>query len=292
MRSLIKFFVLTFVVSWILWIAAAIISGGTFAADPTAPSSSLRLISGGLVLFGVFAPALVALALTAGAEGRAGVKALLGRILNWRVNAGWYIFAVGYFAAIKIAVAIVYRIATGAWPPFGQVPFYIMLVAIIFSTPVQAGEEIGWRGFALPRLAKQFGLGNASIILGVIWACWHLPFFFIPGSDNAGQSFPVYLLAVTGLSVALAWVYWRTNLSLLLTMLMHAAINNTAGIVTSPASTTNPLALRTSLIAWLTAGLSWVGAGYLLMRMRGGSFVCRNGSPQPDLLQRQDSNKL
>jgi membrane protease YdiL (CAAX protease family) len=97
-----------------------------------------------------------------------------------------------------------------------------------------------------------------------------LPFFFMPGSDNYGQSFPVYLLAVAALSVAISWLYWRTNESLLLIMLMHAAVNNTAGIVVSPASPgTNPLALSTSLVAWLTAALLWVCAVYFLGRMRG-----------------------
>ena len=89
-------------------------------------------------------------------------------------------------ASIKLGVALVYRIATGAWPAFGQTPLYIMAVAIVFSTPVQAGEEIGWRGYALPRLARDLGLAPASIVLGVIWACWHLPFFFIPGVAHCG----------------------------------------------------------------------------------------------------------
>jgi membrane protease YdiL (CAAX protease family) len=144
-----------------------------------------------------------------------------------------------------------------------------MAIAIVFSTPVQAGEEIGWRGYALPRMSERVGLAWASIILGLIWSCWHLPFFFIPNSDNAGQSFPVYVLAVTALSAAMAWLYWRSNGSLLLTMLMHAAINNTAGIVSSmPSANTNPFTVRPSDVAWLTAGILWLGAGFLLIRMR------------------------
>ena len=149
-----------------------------------------------------------------------------------------------------------------------------MAVAIAFSTPVQAGEEIGWRGYALPRLTNQLGLARGSIVLGVIWACWHLPFFFIPGSDNFGQSFPLYLAAVTAISVAMAWVYWRTKGSLLLTMLMHAAINNTAGIVTSasPVGATNPFYLNAPLVTWLVVGVLWIGAAYFLVRMRGASL--------------------
>jgi uncharacterized protein len=264
MRSSIKFFVLTYIVSWTIWAAAATISGGT-----ASPPSGLSPISSLLFLLGTVAPSLVALALTARAEGRAGMLTLLRRTVQLPTDARWYIFAIGYMALIKLGVALANRIATGAWPVFGQTPLYIMAVAIVFSTPVQAGEEIGWRGYALPRLARDLGLAPASIVLGVIWACWHLPFFFIPGSDNSGQSFPVYLLAVTALSVAMAWLYWRTNGSLFLTMLMHAAVNNTAGIVSAPVATdTNPFALSTSLVAWLTAALLWICAAYFLIRMR------------------------
>lgn len=263
MRSVLKFFALTYIVSWLCFFAAATISGWT-----ASPASGLAAISGLILLLGVFAPSLVALALTAQADGRAGTRALLRQIIRVPTAARWYMFAVGYFAAIKLAVALLHRIATRAWPPFGQTPWYVMVGAIIISTPVQAGEEIGWRGYALPRLAKPLGLPPASIALGVIWACWHLPFFFIPGSDNAGQSFPVYLLAVCALSVAMAWLYWRTEGSLLLTMLMHAAVNNTAGIVSSPPSVTNPFSVRTTLAAWLTAALLWICAPYFLVRMR------------------------
>src|ERR1700676_2285886 len=114
----------------------------------------------------------------------------------------------------------------------------------MISTPVQAGEEIGWRGYALPRLAARFGLARASLLLGVLWGCWHLPLFFVPGVDNYGQSFPVFVLGTTALSVAIAWLYAHTNGSLLLTMLMHSAVNQTLGIVPSAvANATNPFAL-------------------------------------------------
>jgi membrane protease YdiL (CAAX protease family) len=273
MRDLIEFFLLTYIVSWFFWIVAAAISGGI-----ASPPFGLGVLSGSLFLIGAVTPSLVALLLAARADGRAGALALLRRIIEFPKSARWYIFAVTYFVAIKFAVALVYRVATGAWPPFSQTPWFIMLVAIVFSTPVQAGEEIGWRGYALPHLAKQLGLARAGIILGVIWACWHLPFFFIPGSDNYGRSFPVYLLAVTALSVAMAWLYWRTNGSLLLVMLMHAAVDNT-NIVPSPASASaNPFALRTSLVAWLTAVLLWICAVYFLVRMRAATLPQRRTS--------------
>jgi membrane protease YdiL (CAAX protease family) len=265
MRSLIKFFSLTFLVSWTLWIAAA-----ALLRVATLQSSGFLAISTFLYLLGVFAPALVALVLTARADGGAGTLALLRRTVKWSVSARWYVFAVGYMAAIKLATALVLRIATGDWPAFGQEPVYIMALAIPFSTPVQAGEEIGWRGYALPRLAARLGLSGASIALGIIWACWHLPFFFISGTDKSGQSFPVYLLSVTAISVAMAWLYWRTNGSLLLTMLMHAAVNNTKDIVPSAESTaTNAFSLSASPVAWLSVAILWICAVYFLIRMRG-----------------------
>src|SRR5438874_666388 len=215
MRTLFKFFSLTFVVSWALWAAAAALSGWI-----PAPLPGRALIVGLTFLLGTIAPSLVAIALTARTDGRPAVTTLLRRIIRWRVAPKWYVFGIGYFASVKLVVALIHRVATGAWPKLGQIPWFVIALAIVFSTPVQAGEEIGWRGYALPRMNERFGLAWASIILGVVWACWHLPFFFIPQSDNAGQSFPVYVLAVTALSVAMAWLYWHTNGSLLLTMIM------------------------------------------------------------------------
>ena len=250
MGSLTKFFLLAYAIAWTFFIAAI------FTGRPA------------VFVPGIFAPVIVALWLTARAEGWPGARALLRRVLLWR--AGWqlYAFAIGYMAAIKLAVALAYRLARGAWPHFGNTAWYVMVAAIVISTPFQAGEEIGWRGYALPRLAARFGFANASILLGVIWACWHLPQFFVTGADTLGQSFPLFLIEVTALSVALAWLYVRTNGSLLLTMLMHSAVNQTKDIVPSAvAGATNPFALSTSLVAWLTAALLWICAGYFLVRM-------------------------
>ncbi len=251
--SLIRFFSLTYAVTWTCFIAA------------TSAVAGLRVP---LLLLGTFAPSLVSVWLTARAEGSAGVSALLSRLVDGGVGARWYLFAAGYMAAIKLGVALLHRVATGAWPRFGPEAWYVILVAIVFSTPVQAGEEIGWRGYALPRLAARLGLARASLLLGVIWAAWHLPLFFVPGVDKYGQSFPVYLLQVPALSVAIAWLYGHTNGSLLLVMLMHSAVNQTLGIVPSAVpGATNPFALSTSLVAWLTAALLWICAGYFLVRM-------------------------
>lgn len=273
MRSLLGFFALTFVATWTFFIAAVVWSG------KPAAGASLGLGINALILFGTFAPAMVALGLTARTEGGAGVRALLGRLFAWQVPARWYVLAAGYMIAIKLAAALVHRVVTGAWPRFGHEAWYLMAAATVISTLVggQSGEELGWRGFALPRLAERFGLGPASIVLGVIWAAWHLPLFYLHGADTYGQSFPVYLLGVTALSVAIAWLYWHTNGSLLLTMLMHSAINNTKDIVPSvPRASMNPFAPDASLLSWIAAALLWIGAGYFLVSMRKAKLGARS----------------
>jgi len=232
-----EFFGLTFALSWALWSLVALVPVGT----------PLRTA---LFLPGTFAPAIVALWL--------GGRSLLDRIFIWQLQARWYVFAIFYIAAVKLAAAVVLRLATGTWPAIEPGQWFAFVAGMLVSIPFQAGEEIGWRGFALPRLTERIGLGAAALVLGVIWAAWHLPLFFIAGTDTTGQSFPLFLLSVTAISVALAWLYARTGGSLLLVMLMHAAANNTPHFVPSGAS----------LVQWLSALFLWVGAGYLLVRMR------------------------
>ena len=261
---MIAFTLLTFAASWILWIAAAALMGWDFSFQ-----SGLVAMGGALYLLGVFAPALVAVALTARADGRGAVESLLQRTLRSSVGIRWYLFAAGYFAAIKLGVALLHRIALGTFPAFTQESWLVMLAAVPFSTPFQAGEELGWRGYLLPRLSARAGLPIASLVVGVIWAAWHLPFFFIGGADKSGQSFPAYLAGVTALSVAMTWLYWRTRGSLLLTMLMHAAVNNTNFLSTPPSTSTGPWTIHASFVAWGTAGLLWICALYFLAAMRG-----------------------
>jgi len=148
-------------------------------------------------------------------------------------------------------------------------PWNIALIvgAIMISTPVQSGEEIGWRGYALPRLAARMGFARAGVLLGVIWAAWHLPFFFVPGIDMYRQSFLLFVFSVTALSVAITWLYVRTNGSLLLTMLMHSAVNQTVGIVSDVGKPGNLFALRVPLSFLLTVVFLWIPAVYFLIRM-------------------------
>ncbi len=257
MADTLPFFVLTFAVTWTCWIPVA------------AGAVSARTVPGGaLVLLGTIVPSLVALALAARREHAAGVNLLLGRIFRWQVAVRWYVFAAGYTVAVKLAVALLHRLALGSWPRFGSEPLYVIPFAILLSTPVQAGEEIGWRGFALPRMAERLGYAWSGILIGLIWALWHLPLFFVREADTYGQPFFVFLLQVTALSVAITWLFARTGGSLLLPMLLHAAVNNSKDIVPSATpGAMNTFGLSASPVAWLTVLVFWICAACFLARM-------------------------
>lgn len=265
-QSALVFVLLTFGTTWAAWFAAA-------ALAEDREGGLARGLSGPLFYLGVVAPALVAIALTRWTNGREGVVRLFAEIGRWRVGLRWYVLALVYFIAIKLGAALLQRVATGDWPAFGETPVLLLFAGVLTSTWVQAGEELGWRGYLLPRIACRMGLGTASIGLGLIWALWHLPLFYIDGSGSTGQSFPVYTSHVTALSVAMAWLYWRTGRSLLLVMVMHAAVNNTTSIVVSAVpGASNVWTLGGSFVAWATIGLSWLVAFAMLWDMRGAAL--------------------
>src|SRR5438045_1942167 len=110
------FFAFTYAMSWTCFVVMAVMSRHRAAARGT----SLPVLV--LALLGTVAPSIVALGLTARSEGAAGVQSLLGRVFKWRVRVRWYAFSVGYFATVKIGVALLHRIVVGAWPAFGLEP--------------------------------------------------------------------------------------------------------------------------------------------------------------------------
>jgi len=274
MKAIARFLILTFGVTWALWVPLLRMAS---AADGSHHVSPLLALGGPVFLVGVFAPGLVAVTLTAWDHGGRGVRDLLRRIVRWRVGLRFYAFALLLMPLIKLTVALIHRLLVGAWPSFGETRPLLLVFATILSTIGQIGEEVGWRGYLLPHLTERTSLVAASLIVGVIWATWHLPLFFAPGADTSGQSFPLYVLQVTAYSVVLAWLYWRTGGSLLLTMFMHAAFNNMKDIVPSGGVRGgSPFKFDSTLVFRLTIMLLWIIGVLLLFRMRG---VWRVGDP-------------
>lgn len=255
---LLRFFLIAFLVAWLFFITGSLLSENT----------PLSTLAHGLIFIGAISPGFVAIFMTAKTQGSAGVKLLLEKISFKNTGVQWYLFALTFMALIKGLAALVFFLLYNSWPLFGTTPWYVMLGAIAVSMWVQAGEEIGWRGYALPLMANKFGLAPASILLGILWAVWHLPLFYLEAADTFHQSFPLYVLQVTGISVIMAWLFWKVQGNLLPLMVFHAAINNTKDVVPSASkASASPFTLQASPIGWITLALIWVVALYVLYAM-------------------------
>ena len=164
-RALILFFPVAFLLSWYPYILG---------------KTHLVKTSGGINPLG---PMVAALLVAAICYGKAGVKELLGRYVRWRI--GWrpLTFALLFPAVISLMAAAVNIAAGAARPAVAQLAAWpeLMPKFIFVLLFVGVGEETGWRGFALPELQKRLSPVVASLVLGAIWAAWHIPLFFIKG---------------------------------------------------------------------------------------------------------------
>ncbi len=215
--KLIVFFIGAYALAWLPF-AVPILAARGLILLPAPETVFLTLATLGIGLAGV--------GMAAWESGGAGVRSLLGQILRWRVRPIWYVAAV-LVPALFPAGAFLLGLALGNPPTptaSPQVWLSIPLVLVAFLVPALL-EEIGWRGYALPRLQRLLGRLLASVVLGVIWAGVHLPLWLLPDFGFASQSVTVYFVQVVAISVVLAWLYNATGGSLLLTGLAHAAVN-------------------------------------------------------------------
>jgi uncharacterized protein len=179
-------------------------------------------------LLALFAPAIAAIIVTGVIEGRSGVRQLLQRTVQGRVGLKWVAVALGLPILLSTIVVVSHAVLLGkpiAIMPNGAPVFTLILGLLVI------GEEIGWRGFALPRLQTRFNSLAASLILGVLWATWHLPNSFIPGMGHYLTAFPVFLVWVISMTVLFTWLANRTRGSLWIAWLFHAAINVAGGFL-------------------------------------------------------------
>jgi membrane protease YdiL (CAAX protease family) len=175
-------------------------------------------------------PAVAALLAAMLTGGRAAVTELLRRLARWRVRWTWYLVVLAGPAAFALAVAGVYVLLGGAWsdarpPAFTTSLPSLALFLVVLTLTDGVGEELGWRGFALPRMLRRFSALAASLLLGVLWAGWHLPLLWTEGSALDGT--PIWLLFVElpATSVLFTWIFLRTRGSVLLAALLHGSTN-------------------------------------------------------------------
>lgn len=252
------FFVLACGVSWVMWLPGVV-----------ARLQSQTSLEDARLFFtlGSFGPSLAALLLTAASGGKAGVSALLRRLLRWHVGFPWYLVALyGFLALGSLSIMLL-----GVASPRDVLP---KLPVALINVPVSAltvflflgplGEELGWRGYALPRLQADHGALSASVILGLLWAFWHAPLMVFPEwrSDlPIGGFLMAYVLYIIPLTIIFTWVYNQTGGSVLITMVFHSAFNYTVYALDNTFHFTryDPL-----VVHWAINGLLWSVAVLLI----------------------------
>lgn len=216
------YFALVVACSWTLW----------FVGLPRTRGTTQLLV----VLAGAWSPTVVAVGMAIATDGRAGARQLLVRLLRWRVPLQWYAVAV-LSVPLVVGASVAVSLAVGGSVPAVTTPGDLGFVAVpvFFLVNVFVGgplaEELGWRGFALPLLAERFGARAAAVVIGVVWALWHLPFFVLAPEIGVTAGFPLwaYVPVLVAWSVLFSWVVVNAGGSVLLAVLFHAAANTTLG---------------------------------------------------------------
>jgi membrane protease YdiL (CAAX protease family) len=149
----------------------------------------------------------------------------------------------------------------------GVLPLTAVILLAFSVFPGSAlGEEVGWRGYALPRLQAGRSALSASLILGVIWGLYHLPLYFTGQAGRPLGLFPVFVVSTIALSVILTWVYNGTGGSLMLVVLLHATFNLPLTLLIAPLGdrVTVPFLLYIGLlVAAALAVVVWAGPQHL-----------------------------
>jgi membrane protease YdiL (CAAX protease family) len=202
-RNLFKYFGFTFLWSWIIWSLLILAGFGIISIS----SNILKIVTLPVMIIGMFGPLFGALLTIRGENGKGSSLRYLKGFLDMRI--GWKTFV--------LPTLILGGCTCLAWviPEFYGEPRLPMLLPsiwlfapyLIFMILMGGGqEEFGWRGYALPRLEQRMGLWRANIFLGIIWSCWHIPLWFIPGTGQTFMNFGGFILLMTGYSFLLSWV--------------------------------------------------------------------------------------
>jgi membrane protease YdiL (CAAX protease family) len=222
-----RYFVLAFAITWVLQLPALLARFGVIAG----PQEKYLALVG----LGAFGPAAAAM-ICARSDG--GIRALLRPLARSGVNPLWYVAALLVPGALYLVAAAIYdRFGHDlplAYPP--NRPAFV-LALFVFSI----GEEIGWRGYALPKLMPRFGALGASVIIGVFWTLWHIPMLTLQGIG--ASLYPIFFAFMIGGSVLFTWLVQRARGSLLVAVVAHAGAHLSNSGHALPANAT-PIALH------------------------------------------------
>ncbi|MGC1121400.1 MAG: type II CAAX endopeptidase family protein [Candidatus Methanofastidiosia archaeon] len=225
------FFALSLVISWSIWIPEAL----TTLSNREAAFGG----SGLLDVLAVWGPGLSGILLSFLVVGKIGVRALFSPLRRWRIGITWYFFVLLYPAAIWLIAQTIDSLFGRSYELsfmpimtyFGANQTGMAIIALVFALPNTLGEELGWRGFALPNLQMKYTALLSSIILGLFWAVWHIPLWIAGGQMGIGLL--VNVVFITGTAILYTWVYNSTGGSLLLIWLFHFAMTVTGYLLSS-----------------------------------------------------------
>jgi membrane protease YdiL (CAAX protease family) len=256
-RQALGFFALTLGISWALWTPIALED----ALGITVPEA----VTPPAVVLGGFGPAIAAVLVTWWSDGS--VRALLQSVLDWRQQPRWYLVALFLMPALIPVGTAVYAASGGVLDMSvlaSRLPTYPL--NFLFILVLGGGqEELGWRGFALPRLQSVYGGTVASLLIGAVWAAWHLPLFAIPAASQYGQAFVPYAASVFGFSILLTWLFNATGGSVLLAMLFHASVNASTTLYPIPPDVLRTSGMPDSVMLGIGLGV-WVLALLIVFR--------------------------
>jgi membrane protease YdiL (CAAX protease family) len=224
---LVFYFIIAYVGTWLVWSLFVLSQNGAGLLPFRSPMSYMITIFVGQI----FGPTLAALVLTGVTEGKAGLRRFMDRIVQWRVRIQWYLFVlIGIPAIMSFGTIVLPEIRQSFKPfenPVSELLSYLVFYvypALIIGGPLF--EELGWRGFAQPRLQERFGPIVASLILGLLWAFWHMPIWFsgqwtVPSIPNIAY----YVFFITAVTFIITWIFNNTKGSVLMAILAHASMD-------------------------------------------------------------------
>ncbi len=216
--DLIPFFAMTFVITW------GILGLYIFASETMVNLFGNLTGQHPLFYLAVYAPALAALAVLFYREGGDGIGRFLSRLLMWRTSIYWYVMLILIVPLVFYVGALFKQGALGTLFPFASITAY--LSALFFMAIKGPIEEIGWRGLALPLLQRKMAPIWAALLLGVVWAVWHLPAFMLSSTPQSAWALTPFLVGTLALSVIVTPLFNHSHGSILLPAFFHLQLIN------------------------------------------------------------------